>query len=91
MEPTRLGQGCAFACLPQLFPAVEIDGQPYWDGGFAGNPAVAALIRKLPKCDIIVVRIDPIILRCAAQARLTELSFNTTFWLEIVVDLPIGG
>ena len=25
--------------LPQLFPPVEIDGEPYWDGGFAGNPA----------------------------------------------------
>jgi NTE family protein len=24
----------ASACLPQLFRAVEIDGEPYWDGGF---------------------------------------------------------
>ena len=28
----------ASACLPQMFQAVEIDGEPYWDGGFAGNP-----------------------------------------------------
>ena len=24
----------ASACLPQMFPAVEIDGEPYWDGGY---------------------------------------------------------
>ena len=28
----------ASACLPTLFQAVEIDGEPYWDGGYAGNP-----------------------------------------------------
>ena len=30
----------ASACLPQMFPAVEIDGEAYWDGGFSGNPAL---------------------------------------------------
>jgi NTE family protein len=29
----------ASACLPQFFRAVEIDGEPYWDGTFTGNPA----------------------------------------------------
>ena len=29
----------ASACLPQIFQAVEIDGVPYWDGGYGGNPA----------------------------------------------------
>ena len=28
----------ASACLPQLFPAVEIDGEAYWDGGRGGWP-----------------------------------------------------
>ncbi|MEO0394031.1 MAG: patatin-like phospholipase family protein, partial [Pseudomonadota bacterium] len=28
----------ASTCLPQLFQAVEIDGVPYWDGGYMGNP-----------------------------------------------------
>ena len=28
----------ASACLPTMFQAIEIDGEPYWDGGFAGNP-----------------------------------------------------
>ena len=34
----------ASACLPQMFPAVEIDGEAYWDGGFTGNPALYPLI-----------------------------------------------
>src|SRR6516165_1675908 len=26
----------ASACLPTMFQAIEIDGEPYWDGGFVG-------------------------------------------------------
>ena len=28
----------ASACLPTMFQAIEIDDDPYWDGGYAGNP-----------------------------------------------------
>jgi NTE family protein len=79
----------ASACLPDLFPPVEIDGQYYWDGGFAGNPSMASLLRRLPKSDFIIVRIDPIIRkelpRTAREIhdRVTELSFNTTFFMEL--------
>ncbi len=27
----------ASACLPFLFQAVDIDGEAYWDGGYAGQ------------------------------------------------------
>jgi predicted acylesterase/phospholipase RssA len=50
----------ASATLPQMMTAVEIDGESYWDGGFTGNPATTNLLRRLPKCDLIVVRIDPV-------------------------------
>src|SRR3546814_3535649 len=30
----------ASACLPLVFQAVEIDGVPYWDGGYMGNHAL---------------------------------------------------
>jgi NTE family protein len=79
----------ASATLPDLFPPVEIDGEAYWDGGFSGNPAMAALIRKLPKCDFVIVRIDPVIRKTLPATardihdRVTELSFNTTFWMEL--------
>lgn len=79
----------ASACLPQTFPAVEIDGDPYWDGGFTGNPAMVPLIRKMPESDLIIIRIDPInrpepprSVR-AIHDRILEVSFNSTFWLEI--------
>jgi NTE family protein len=79
----------ASATLPDLFPAVEIDGEQYWDGGFSGNPAMVGLIQRLPKCDFVIVRIDPILRkempRTAREIadRVTELSFNTTFWMEL--------
>ena len=33
----------ASACLPKIHHAVELDGQPYWDGGYSANPAVFPL------------------------------------------------
>jgi NTE family protein len=81
----------ASATLPDLFPPVEIDGEVYWDGGYSGNPAMLGLIQKLPKCDFIIVRIDPVIRKdLPASARdihdrVTELSFNTTFWMEVSI------
>ena len=35
----------ASACLPLLFRAVEIDGVPYWDGGYLGNPVIFPFFR----------------------------------------------
>jgi NTE family protein len=43
----------ASACLPQFFRAVEIDGEPYWDGSLTGNPAFGPLLTKRPDCDLI--------------------------------------
>ena len=34
----------ASSCLPMVFQAVEIEGEPYWDGGYSGNPALTPLI-----------------------------------------------
>ncbi len=35
----------ASAAIPNLFPAVEIDGHAYWDGIFASNPPVISFLR----------------------------------------------
>ena len=43
----------ASACLPQLFPAVEIEGEPYWDGGYASNPPLRALIVAGAPADVL--------------------------------------
>ena len=35
----------ASAAIPNLFPAVWVEGHPYWDGIFSSNPPVADLLR----------------------------------------------
>lgn len=50
----------ASACLPQLYQAVEIDGEYYWDGGFSGNPALYPLIYRTDCSDMLLVQINPI-------------------------------
>ena len=50
----------ASACLPQVFPAVEIDGEAYWDGGYASNPPLRALVEAGAPADIVLVRTTPV-------------------------------
>lgn len=50
----------ASACLPQIFRAIEIDGQPYWDGGYGGNPALWPLIYNTDAMDVVLVQINPL-------------------------------
>jgi NTE family protein len=79
----------ASACLPTMFQAVEIDGEPYWDGGYAGNPSMAPLVRECTASDTILVQINPIerpgTPRTAReiQNRLNEISFNATLLKEL--------
>ena len=79
----------ASACLPQLFPAVEIDDEAYWDGGYTGNPALAPLIQRMPGCDFVIVRVDPVKRADAPRSvrdildRVREIGFNSSFWLEL--------
>jgi NTE family protein len=49
----------ASAALPQLFQAVEIDGEPYWDGGYLGNPTLWPMIESGLARDLIVVQLAP--------------------------------
>jgi NTE family protein len=79
----------ASACLPTLFQAIEIDGEPYWDGGFAGNPTITPLVRESNAQDTILVQINPRerpgTPRSAAEIlnRLNEVSFNATLMKEL--------
>ncbi|MEM8920983.1 MAG: patatin-like phospholipase family protein, partial [Pseudomonadota bacterium] len=77
------------ACLPQTFKAVEIDGEPYWDGGYMGNPALFPIIySKAPK-DVLLVLLNPLFRagtpRTAGeiQDRLNEISFNSSLIGEL--------
>jgi len=79
----------ASACLPQLFQAVEIDGEPYWDGGFAGNPTLFPLVTELTSDDTILIPINPIerpgTPRTARDIldRVNEISFNAVALKEL--------
>jgi NTE family protein len=79
----------ASACLPTMFQAVEIDGELYWDGGYAGNPTITPLVRESDGEDTILVQINPRERaeppRSAAEIlnRLNEVSFNSPLMKEL--------
>jgi NTE family protein len=79
----------ASACLPQMFPAVEIDGEAYWDGGFSGNPALYPLLASAGSPDILVVQINPILRAALPRTardimnRVNEISFNSSLLKEL--------
>lgn len=79
----------ASACLPTMFQAIEIDGEPYWDGGYSGNPTLTPLIRECKSHDTILVQINPVerqgTPRSASEIlnRLNEVSFNAVLLKEL--------
>ena len=79
----------ASACLPQLFQAVEVDGEFYWDGGFIGNPPIYPLIYNTQTADVLIVQINPINIPdvpVTAQDiadRVNTLSFNSSLMREM--------
>jgi NTE family protein len=78
----------ASACLPTLFRAVEIDGTPYWDGGYMGNPAIFPFFRATETEDVLVVQINPRARHVAPTSsheimnRLNEITFNSSLLAE---------
>ncbi|KAA5602516.1 patatin-like phospholipase family protein [Blastochloris sulfoviridis] len=79
----------ASACLPTLFQAVEIDGEPYWDGGYSGNPTMTPLVRELDSDDTILIPINPVERPGTPNSardilnRLNEVSFNAVLLKEL--------
>jgi len=79
----------ASACLPLLFQAVEIDGEAYWDGGYAGNPSLMPLLEDGSADDLLVVQINP---QQRAETpvssrdildRINEVTFNASLMKEL--------
>jgi NTE family protein len=79
----------ASACLPLLFQAVEIDGEAYWDGGYAGNPALLPLVSETRTDDLLLVQINPAMReRVPTSAReildrVNEVTFNASLVKEL--------
>src|SRR4029077_731721 len=79
----------ASACLPTVFQSVEIDGVPYWDGGYMGNPALFPLYHETMTDDILLVQITPLERRQTPRTvseihnRLNEITFNGNLLREL--------
>lgn len=79
----------ASACIPFLFQAVEVEGEPYWDGGYMGNPVLWPLIYANPIQDILLVQLNPLyrhqtpILAADIINRLNEITFNSSLMAEM--------
>lgn len=79
----------ASACLPTLYQAVEIDGEAYWDGGYAGNPTITPLVRETDSIDTILVQVNPVeragTPRSAREIinRVNEIAFNSPLIKEL--------
>jgi NTE family protein len=87
----------ASACLPFMFQAVEIDGEPYWDGGYMGNPAIFPLIYDCAARDVLIVHLNPILRRGVPRTageilnRLNEVSFNSSLMREMRAIVFVTG
>jgi NTE family protein len=79
----------ASACLPQVFQAVVIDGEHYWDGGYMGNPVLYPLFYYTDSRDVVILHINPIERpgppRTAGDIanRLNEITFNSSLIKEL--------
>ncbi len=79
----------ASTCLPYLFQAVEIEGVPYWDGGYVANPSLWPFFDNSSSNDIVIVQINPLIRpgtpRSAREIfnRMNEITFNSSLMAEL--------
>jgi NTE family protein len=79
----------ASACLPTIHRAVVIDGEPYWDGGYAANPAVFPLFYECTTRDILLVLLSPLHHKEQPETaedirnRVLEIAFNSNFLREM--------
>jgi len=86
----------ASAALPFVFRAVEIDGEPYWDGGFTANPAILPLIEANDIDDVLVVQISPQLRDTTPTSardiahRVNEITFNASLDSELRAIEYIG-
>ena len=79
----------ASACLPMMFKAVIIDGVPYWDGGYMGNPVLFPFFTETDTEDVLLVQINPIERNETPTSmndildRMNEITFNSSLLQEL--------
>ena len=48
----------ASGALPPAFPAIRIDGEPYWDGGVYSNTPIEAVLDDKPRRDSVIFGVN---------------------------------
>lgn len=48
----------ASGALPPAFPAIRIDGEPYWDGGIYSNTPIEAVLDDRPRRDSLIFTVN---------------------------------
>jgi len=80
----------ASSCIPMMFPAVNIAGRHYWDGGYSCNPALAPVLRHRPD-RLVLIRTQPRIRKGVPNStadivhRLHEIAFQAPLDAELAV------
>ncbi len=57
-ETLNVDHVMASGALPPAFPAVRIDGQPYWDGGIYSNTPIEAVLDDKPRRDALIFAVN---------------------------------
>jgi NTE family protein len=79
----------ASACLPLVHHTIEIDGEPYWDGGYAANPPLIPLVQASNADQVLIVQVTPTIFEGLPRGsqdiakRLDQIHFNATLNAEL--------
>ena len=79
----------ASTCPPQVHCTIEIDGEAYWDGGFAANPPMVRLVQESETNQVLVIQATPAcdgyipITNAAIDRRLDQITANSVLNAEI--------
>jgi NTE family protein len=79
----------ASACLPLVHHTIEIEGEPYWDGGYVANPPLIPLVQASDAANLLVVQVTPDKSERPPTTpreilkRLDQIHFNATLNAEI--------
>jgi len=57
-QPLRAEHVMASGALPPAFPAIRIDGEPYWDGGIYSNTPIEAVLDDVPRRDSVIFAVN---------------------------------
>lgn len=79
----------ASAALPNIFQAVTVDGEFYWDGGYMGNPSLWPLCYEVEAHDLLIVMVNSLVRddlpkeAATISDRLNEITFNGAMLKEL--------